>query len=752
MVLRCRFARWLLTAVWLTALVACGRSDEVERISLVDDFAAAADVPPAGLLEMGQRTQQPWRAPLATPVRPRRDWGRTTKGGWSPLGSSASLRLGTPPPGSSRLWLEILRLKRDEADVLPSDQTIEVIWTTPTDERALVHGPKRIRPGRNRLRLPIPQPTPSSSLLVLRFEPPLPSSGRGPTPIQVTDLAYLPRGADRPRRARPPVSRDEDGTLVRLHRAGRYAIPVRVPAGPSASVCDLVLELSLGGEPVPDDALEMAFIGLDGVSRPLELNTRRRGAPHLVSRASLTGLRGRRGVLTLETAAPTASQPLRIAAPRIEMQTLQASEPAEPARDTAVGQGPDVILIILDAARGDRIGGDYPRDVAPRIESLAEEGLLFRQAYSECPSTLCSIPHLITGIPLLAAGAEGRPGRLPDEVQTLAEVFQELGYRTVGFSANPYNSKSRNMDQGFEEFVALWGRNVPDHGPDGMVRRAAQTIASTPPDQPLFLQLHFLPPHEPYDPPPRFDRFRDPTYDGPIAARVPLRAYRTGLATLDPSDVEQLVALYDGNYLLADEAAGQVIDALRAAGRYDRAAVVVTADHGEAFMEHGLQGHNADLYEEMLHVPLVIKPPTGVPATSAWLQRPVSLGDLVPTLLSLVGRRPEAAAEGVDLLTAPARERLLTLRTTHATAPTWGLRSPRFKLIAQPSRGERRLFDLQADPGEQTNLAAVRPALWSALAYWLQQRIEAAKTGSEAEPAELDEEERSLLRALGYAE
>jgi arylsulfatase A-like enzyme len=320
---------------------------------------------------------------------------------------------------------------------------------------------------------------------------------------------------------------------------------------------------------------------------------------------------------------------------------------------------PDIVIVILDAARAGNFGVfGYERDTSPNIDALARESLVFTRAYSECPTTACSIPNLISGLPFVHQETEAREQRIDDRVVTLAESLGEIGYRTIGISANPKNSRARNGDQGFDEFLQLWqrsGRRQPElqTDPQLLTDSAIQFLGHAPTDQPLFLQLHYVPPHEPYRPTPEFDRFGDPGYDGPVVPGFKLKGVRTGRIELDAADRAELLAHYDGNLLMADAAVGRLFDALKQRGRWDSSVVLVVSDHGEAFFEHGEQGHNTTLFDEMLHIPFILRLPPRADVEHVDTGQVVALSDVVPTILGFVGLAPAPGVNGVDLIAAP---------------------------------------------------------------------------------------------------
>jgi arylsulfatase A-like enzyme len=287
-----------------------------------------------------------------------------------------------------------------------------------------------------------------------------------------------------------------------------------------------------------------------------------------------------------------------------------------------------------------------------------------------------------------------------------------------------------------------------------MSARANQVIAELDPVTPLFLQLHYLPPHQPYAPKLAFDVFRDRDYRGPITPRMSLRGYRRHRERLTDADVAQLIDLYDGNLLMVDDAVQQVLDALKAAGRWPRSVILLTSDHGEAFWEHGHQGHNSTLYDEMLHIPFILRLPGDRRPAGIDLSRLVTLDDVVPTLLALVGTEPPAGTVGIDLLSAPPpdpRRPRVVFHRTGAGDATYAVRTPRFKAIVPPEPREQALYDLRADPGERDNVIERQPQVYADLVRRLRRHLaRAAHLDEAAEEVELPQEDVEVLKSLGY--
>ncbi|MDX1631617.1 MAG: sulfatase-like hydrolase/transferase, partial [Thermoanaerobaculia bacterium] len=278
--------------------------------------------------------------------------------------------------------------------------------------------------------------------------------------------------------------------------------------------------------------------------------------------------------------------------------------------------------------------------------------------------------------------------------------------------------------------------------------RALDLLEEASGDRPLFLLVHMVPPHEPYVPAPSTS-FHDPDYEGPVeVGLLHVRALAGLEETLDPDDVAQLSALYDGNFRRGDEELGRLLSALRGRPRWDRTAVVVTSDHGEAFLEHGEISHGNNIFEEEVRIPLVIRPPSDVDSPVV-REELASLLDLYPTLLALADLPRDPGAWGEDLL-APGFDgfRILFLRYPRgfgAVAGDWKL------VVDLKEQAVPRLFHLRRDPREERNVAREHPARVAVLTALLKRFLSMRELSPVPEASgEMSPEERRRLEALGY--
>jgi arylsulfatase A-like enzyme len=433
------------------------------------------------------------------------------------------------------------------------------------------------------------------------------------------------------------------------------------------------------------------------------------------------------------------------------------------ARQPAGPERPSVLVLLVDTLRADALGchGAAPSP-SPTLDRLAAEGRLFTQAVAQAPWTLPSVASILTGLHPRSHGALGRfaPGRddvleaafLADRFETLAEAAARAGVSTLAISANPLLSRGTNLAQGFETFVEHgWDRRRHDWVPAAELNRRFLAWARANADRRFLAWLHYMEPHDPYTPPagapPALDGLRPAVARGEIH-RLARKVNRGQAPPLTAAELAHLRALYDGEIRRWDDALADLLAGLERTGLRDSTIVVVTADHGEGFQEHGRLTHGSHLYDELLRVPLVLAGPGIAPGRDDGLAQGI---DLYPTLARRLGVTVPAGLPGRDLFAPGASdtafsETSIGIARDGALVELVSLRSRRWKLVHAPARGAWELYDLARDPGEQTDRFGAAPegdALAGTLAAWTR-RAPTARVAP-ADPA-LGER----LRALGY--
>jgi arylsulfatase A-like enzyme len=430
---------------------------------------------------------------------------------------------------------------------------------------------------------------------------------------------------------------------------------------------------------------------------------------------------------------------------------------AEPIRKAVAGS--NVLLVILDAARAGNFGAyGYPRSTTPHLDRIASEGVLFERAFTPAVYTLAAMSSLWTSqYPDRHHSEVSFSARLPRDRLTLAELLSAQGVLTTAFVANAVAGAGFGFDRGFTEFNEVF-RILGSRG--DVFRKALPPWLAAHKDRRFFAYVHFREPHWPYDPEPPFDTRFGPEGPVPKAARRDMRwitDVNQGRRPLSPEERDHLVRLYDGNLAFADQEVGAIRASLEAAGLWDRTVLIVAADHGEGLFEHGWIGHNVQLFEESIHIPLIMRFPPGRGPAGKRVGALVDLLDLAPTIADLFGVLGQGgsreAFQGRSLLPviAGAPGKPAVLARSVWDRPRYALRDERFKFHYDTRSGEERLTDLAADPGETRDAAPhepVRAAYYrQALHHWT---LNLAGRPRATEEARLTPEQCENLKALGY--
>ena len=396
------------------------------------------------------------------------------------------------------------------------------------------------------------------------------------------------------------------------------------------------------------------------------------------------------------------------------------------ARASAPVSGP-IIVVSIDTLRADHLPAyGYTKVRTPAIDALAADGVVFERAYSHAPQTLPAHVALLSGQLPFETGVRDNVGfTVKRGERLLPQMLRDRGFTTGGVVSSYVLRKETGISQGFDFF----DDEMPPSSPElsiGQVQRdgvESEAIAEhwldTIGTSRAFLFLHLYEPHKPYAPPERF-------------------------ADYDP---------YDGEIAYADEIVGRLVRYLKSHQLYDRSTVILLSDHGEGLGDHGEQEHGLFLYDEAIHVPLVVKQ-EGNTGSGRRVADVVQHIDLVPTILDLVkapgsggfrGRSLKPVLEGTGTLPAPSvYAEALYARYHFGWSELTALTDDRYRYVKAP---REELYDLQHDAHEHANIADERPQARQALRRALD-RVAAGATIPV--PAEVPPDARERLQALGY--
>lgn len=406
---------------------------------------------------------------------------------------------------------------------------------------------------------------------------------------------------------------------------------------------------------------------------------------------------------------------------------------------------PNVIVITLDTTRADRMGFlGSQRGLTPNLDALAKESVVFTRAYSQAPLTPVSHSTIFTGTFPQYHQVLTFPIPLAKDLPYLPDILKQHGYITGAFVASlavdPHWG-TPGFERGYDTYDAgfSWKKYTPETRYQSVERRGGEVVdralawLSKQPSGPFFLWVHLFDAHSPYDPP---------------------EPYKTRYAK----------QLYDGEIAYVDSAVGKFIKELKASGRFDDTVLALTADHGESLGAHGEDEHGIFLYDETIHVPLLIKLVHGANGGNRVDDR-VELADIMPTLLGAVGIGVPEKVQGQSLLgflepgtaVGDAAAKVWQDRGAYSTADyghiafAWSaeqsLRSGKYLYIQAP---RRELYEDARDPKSLHNLAGASPAVADTLSSRLKSFQQSTTNTAETPKAHLDEERMEKLAVLGY--
>ena len=457
---------------------------------------------------------------------------------------------------------------------------------------------------------------------------------------------------------------------------------------------------------------------------------------------------------------------------------------------TPLNRKPNIIILLLDCVRADHLSCyGYTRNTSPTIDALAKQGIKYNYAISQAPWTFPSVFSLLSGYYPHKHGVwlinkKGSPFwrrlMMPSKsIPLLPELLQRAGYHTWGFSTNTYIDEQRMKERGFNEFKYIWkapAMEVVNYGIE-KIRQAEKT------GNHFFLYLHFMDSHHPLQPPEKYYNFF-PTNDGEKNRRIhegwKFKRYIEQQGNEFDNYREHKISLYDGTIRYTDAEIDRLLTELRNSSLIPSTIIILLADHGDELWDHAAfeathyksfqarQGtsHGHTLFQELIHVPLIITAiyPKGKPPSLQWraaeIGDVIQLADVVPTVLDLTGLSAMEDSDGTSLLplinrraqTSDSGGTRLKHHSVFAESTTSG--NLKISLIEYPykfiyaHKETNTLFNIQEDPLESNNLVGQKASLASDMLEKIY-RFKKEKP-PETEEVFLSKEDLDKLQALGY--
>ncbi len=372
---------------------------------------------------------------------------------------------------------------------------------------------------------------------------------------------------------------------------------------------------------------------------------------------------------------------------------------------------PNVLLLLIDTVSAEHLGCyGYERNTSPYIDSLAASGVMFANCQAQAPWTLPGMASILTGLTEKSHGCNRYGGfshGLDPEVPTLATILRNSGYSTATFINNGYLGETMGMDIGYDSF---WmGTDSIDYA-DVTIDSVLHYLDTLDTNDPFFLTVHLFDPHLPYDPPPPFNTvFNENGTQG-------LTEWPAMELCSEEAVIEHMISLYDSELLWTDSQLERLFSYMRREGYSENTLVVLIADHGEEFMEHGDWGHAHNLYQQSLHIPLIISGP-GIQRGMVE-QSNVGQFDVLPTILDYLDISPPEHIEGISLLGTVQTNRVLPSSGVLADTASATCIVGSTKVIWFIETDSTETYNLAADPAETEILPLDSLVYEEVLSYW----------------------------------
>lgn len=421
---------------------------------------------------------------------------------------------------------------------------------------------------------------------------------------------------------------------------------------------------------------------------------------------------------------------------------------------------PNVLWIVVDTMRADRLGGE--RNLTPYLDKLGKRGVVFESAYAHSPWTLPSMASMLTSLHPKEHGAGGLIGgftTLRKDVLTAPAIFSRAGYQTHAIVNVEFLKEKYGVTRDFDGLDAVtYTNNVDVRVAQETTDAALKFVEGAPKDKPFFMFLHYFDVHAVYDPPQPFRRRYAAVFDRDggenrtlFGTRDHMIALRKGELNLNQPWIQRAAKLYDGEVAYTDAEIGRLLDRLTAMGLDENTLIVFTSDHGEEFLDHGNFEHGHTVYDELIHIPMVMVGPGVKPGGR--VSQVVRQVDILPTLCEAADIAGERTFTGLSLVPElrgePGRDRRVLSHGNMWGLPSSAWRDGDWKLIV-PAGGSPELYNMVQDPGELTNLAGQEPERLKKLQESLQAMENAMSSLQPGSAVNLSAQELDGFKGMGY--
>ncbi|MHC4943828.1 MAG: sulfatase [Planctomycetota bacterium] len=407
--------------------------------------------------------------------------------------------------------------------------------------------------------------------------------------------------------------------------------------------------------------------------------------------------------------------------------------------------GCNVFFVCFDTLRADHLGCyGYPRETSPNIDAFTRDCVFFETAIAQASSTKPSHASIFTAQNVATHGTYGGTEYILGERSvTIAEIMKEHGYKTISYNSGGFVRAIWGLAQGFDLYDST------KTGPFKTTVNATIDWLNENSGEKFFIFMHTYEVHHPYQPERRFLELFEESYDGQLDEHISipvLKDINAGKLEITPEDAQHIINCYDAEIRSMDDSFGHFLAYLKEEGLYEDSLIIVFSDHGEELGEHGFMGwHSHTIFEELIHVPLLIKFPD-LNFKGTRLEGLVRTIDIIPTMLDVLDIEPLNDFDGISLMKSIQDEKVEPLMSmTQMGEKHAAIRTQRWKLF------NKRLFDLENDPAETMDSSPSNFQIKERLQMMLDEYMK-SRTENKAELLDVDEETMEELRRLGYVD
>jgi len=430
---------------------------------------------------------------------------------------------------------------------------------------------------------------------------------------------------------------------------------------------------------------------------------------------------------------------------------------------------PDIVFITIDTLRADHLGCyGYKRNTSPNIDRLAENGILFENAIAQAPWTIPSIASMLTSKFPPELGMIEKNSAFDGNQNLISSILQKNGYETAGFVSCvlDFLTPQRGFAKGFDHYIGL----EETHARAEVINRHAfEWIDRRTGNKPMFMWMHYCDVHSDYNAPEPFkNSFTDKEIDRALGRSKTLKGVLKGEKAFNAQELEESIVLYDQEILYTDHHIGKLIDKIKESENFENTLIIIGADHGEEFLEHGGVLHQTSLYDELLRAPLIFHCPKSLPGGER-ISNQVQNMDIAPTLLEFcrIPGDPEFRGQSLMPLMQGKSDSIDGFAFSHLDISSFNMwcdnwkqsilrtvymaRSNEEKLIYEPLSESFEYYDLREDPEEQHDLFNQKdleshPIKNALLNFYKQME----RRPDDSQKMELERETLDRLEALGY--